>query len=541
MREFGELLRTHRIGAGLTQQQLADFAMVSVRAIRDLECGRTRSPRAETVRLLADGLRLDEDSRAELQLAGGRSSSRAAVAPPAPAGPGGLIVGREAEAAALAAMLMEGRGGAGAGAGAAELADGPGRGVGAVGAGQAGVADGLGRTGGGVGTGQAGGAEGQGRVGGDVGPGRTGGVVGAADGRGSGVGPRQVWDAAGPVSGRQDEDPAGSVGERARTTAEGHPRAIGAAPADGGHRLANGTGAVAAEVGHQHVSGAAAAPLNAGHQAVWNTSAPSAVADGEARGRTGTLTTPFEPSRLITITGVSGVGKTRLALEVAGDLHFRHGWSVLWHPSHATPAVDDEQDTVLVTDHRPDPRLLEAHPRLRVVVTALAPTGLPGEHVFPLGALDDDAAVRLLLTHVHRVRPAFKPEPANQAALAGLVHALDGLPSALEFAAGWFMVYSPQHLLERLRSHPLDPTSAHLRDSLRRSLSTMDDEARALLVRMAEGEEAGHGRALQELRVRGLVRRAGERYEVLSLVRAAVLEPVSGPHLHGSVALTWPV
>ncbi|WP_434446219.1 helix-turn-helix domain-containing protein [Lentzea sp. E54] len=425
MREFGELLRTHRIGAGLTQQQLADFAMVSVRAIRDLECGRTRSPRAETVRLLADGLRLDEGSRADLRQAGGRTGGRPALAPPAPSGPAGVIVGRAAEAAALTGLLLE----------------------------------------------------------------------------------------------RTDR-------------------------------------------------------------------------------------------RLVTVTGVSGAGKTRLALEVAGELHFRHGWSVLWHPA-PSPSIDDDQDTVLVTDRRPDPGLLERHPRLRIVVTALAPAGLPGEHLFPLGALADDAAVRLLLTHVHRVRPAFRAEPANQAALVGLVHELDGLPSALEFAAGWFMVYSPQHLLERLRSNPLDPTSAHLRDSLRRSLSTLDEDGRALLVRMAGGDDGGRGlrarmaggddgrraplarmaegndagcglrtrmaeggdggrglrvrvagrgdggraplvrlaegddggqdRLLRELSVRGLVRRAGPRHEVLNLVRAAVLEPVPGPHLAGGVALTWPV
>ncbi|GLY54154.1 helix-turn-helix domain-containing protein [Lentzea sp. NBRC 102530] len=429
MREFGELLRTHRIGAGLTQQQLADFAMVSVRAIRDLECGRTRSPRAETVRLLADGLRLDEGSRADLQQAGGRAAGRTAVAPPAPAGSSGVIVGREAETAALMALLTEGRPGVGA----------PG------GLDVSGGADGLR----------------------DV----RGGAGGARGGAG---GPQDVGS--GGAGGRQD---VGSGGAR-------------------------GTGA-------RDVAG---------------------VVFGA----------PFDVARrLITITGVSGVGKTRLALEVAGELHFRHGWSVLWHPAQANPSVDDEQNTVLVTDQRPDPRLLEAHPRLRIVVTALEPTGLPGEHLFPLGALGDDAAVKLLLTHVHRVRPAFRPEPANQAALTGLVHELDGLPSALEFAAGWFMVYSPQHLLERLRSNPLDPTSAHLRDSLRRSLSTLDEDGRALLARLAEGEDGGHGGPMRELCLRGLVRRAGPRYEVLNLVRAAVREPVSGPHLSAGVALSWPV
>ncbi|HEX7309337.1 helix-turn-helix domain-containing protein [Lentzea sp.] len=354
MREFGELLRTHRIHAGLTQQQLADFAMVSVRAIRDLECGRTRTPRAETVRLLADGLRLDDSSRADLAQAGGRPPVKTGVAPPAPTA---SIVGREAETAALVSLL---------------------------------------------------------------------------------------------------------AGDRDR-------------------------------FGH----------------------------DGP---------------RLVTITGVSGVGKTRLALEAAGELHFRHGWSVLWHLA-SLPSIDDEQDTVLVTDRCPDPCLLAVHPRLRILVTALAPAGLPGEHVFPLAALSDEAAVRLLLTHVHRVRPGFRPEPANQAALTGLVRELDGLPSALEFAAGWFMVYSPQHLLERLRSNPMDPTSAHLRDALRRSLSTLDEGERREL---AEVIEHGSREDPRELSVRGLVRNAGGRYEVLNLVRAAALEPVPGPHFVGGVALTWP-
>jgi transcriptional regulator with XRE-family HTH domain len=350
MREFGELLRRHRIRVGLTQQQLADFAMVSVRAIRDLECGRTRSPRAETVRLLADGLRLDDDSRANLQEAGGRPAGPVSVPPPAPAA---AIVGRENETAALVDLFADGR-------------------------------------------------------------------------------------------------------------------------------------------------------------------------------------------RLVTVTGVSGVGKTRLALEVAGELHFRLGWSVAWLPSSRTPAVDDDQDTVLVTDHSPDTRLLEAHPRLRIIVTSLAPTGSPGEHVFPLAPLDDEAAVRLLVTHVRRVRPGFRQEAANQAALMGLVRELDGLPSALEFAAGWFMVYSPQHLLERLRTNPLDPTSAHLRDSLRLSLSTLDDDEREALVRMADRGYVDNEHVARALSVRGLIRRAGPRYEVLNLVRAAVLEPVSGPHLTGGVALTWP-
>jgi transcriptional regulator with XRE-family HTH domain len=56
-RTFPELLRSHRVRAGLTQQALADLSTVSLRAIRDLEAGRARG-RMRTIQLLADSLRL---------------------------------------------------------------------------------------------------------------------------------------------------------------------------------------------------------------------------------------------------------------------------------------------------------------------------------------------------------------------------------------------------------------------------------------------------------------------------------------------------
>ncbi|MFB7587045.1 helix-turn-helix domain-containing protein [Streptomyces sp. NPDC056169] len=61
--QFGGLLRDHRRRSGMTQQQMADLATLSVRAIRDLESGRARRPRQETVRLLADVLRLTGAAR----------------------------------------------------------------------------------------------------------------------------------------------------------------------------------------------------------------------------------------------------------------------------------------------------------------------------------------------------------------------------------------------------------------------------------------------------------------------------------------------
>jgi len=60
---FGTLLRGHRVAAGLTQEALADQAGLSLRAINDLERGARRAPHTDTVRLLADALRLSEQDR----------------------------------------------------------------------------------------------------------------------------------------------------------------------------------------------------------------------------------------------------------------------------------------------------------------------------------------------------------------------------------------------------------------------------------------------------------------------------------------------
>jgi transcriptional regulator with XRE-family HTH domain len=68
-RQFGTLLRRHRTRARLTQQELADFSTLSVRAIRDLELGNVRRPRQDTVRLLAEVLRLDGHAREGFDLA----------------------------------------------------------------------------------------------------------------------------------------------------------------------------------------------------------------------------------------------------------------------------------------------------------------------------------------------------------------------------------------------------------------------------------------------------------------------------------------
>ncbi|MEV0072721.1 helix-turn-helix transcriptional regulator [Amycolatopsis sp. NPDC050768] len=105
---FPEALRRLRKRAGMTQQELADFATLSVRAIRNLEQDRVRRPRAETVKLLADALRLPAEDRRLLEtLARGGD----VVAEPPPYPPLRLAEPRprDGEIHFLARLLVEAR------------------------------------------------------------------------------------------------------------------------------------------------------------------------------------------------------------------------------------------------------------------------------------------------------------------------------------------------------------------------------------------------------------------------------------------------
>ncbi len=72
MASFGELLKTQRNNAGMTQEELADAAKVSARAISDLERGINMTPRKDTAKLLADALDLTGSDRSEFEAAARR-------------------------------------------------------------------------------------------------------------------------------------------------------------------------------------------------------------------------------------------------------------------------------------------------------------------------------------------------------------------------------------------------------------------------------------------------------------------------------------
>ena len=112
MTSFGELLRQRRLATGLTQEALAERAGISAKAVSDLERDPDRTPRLDTVGLLADALGLDPAGRAGL-LAAARPQSQdgaeralASRAPiPRPLTP---LIGRAGLAAAVVRLLRRG-------------------------------------------------------------------------------------------------------------------------------------------------------------------------------------------------------------------------------------------------------------------------------------------------------------------------------------------------------------------------------------------------------------------------------------------------
>ena len=207
-------------------------------------------------------------------------------------------------------------------------------------------------------------------------------------------------------------------------------------------------------------------------------------------------------SRLVTLTGMGGVGKTRLALQVARELQrtMPDGvWLVqlaeLFDPAMIPQAVatvlgihdrssefgQDRltdylrgRDLLLVLDnceHLIDAcaaqadALLRACPRLRILATSREPLRIAGEAIRPIGpfavphsasalaTLQDYEAVRFFVDRARQVVPGFNLDGENRSAVVEVCRHLEGIPLALELAATRLRAMSPAELLERLRDH----------------------------------------------------------------------------------------
>ncbi|UFQ99980.1 helix-turn-helix transcriptional regulator [Streptomyces sp. Go40/10] len=107
--DFGQRLRHLRVRCGLSREALSHVAGVSVRALADMERGRTRGPQRRTVQALAEALGLDSDEAAGLEKSAALGRPRPRTAP-GPAGGGPLALPRDiqdftARGPALARLL----------------------------------------------------------------------------------------------------------------------------------------------------------------------------------------------------------------------------------------------------------------------------------------------------------------------------------------------------------------------------------------------------------------------------------------------------
>jgi predicted ATPase/transcriptional regulator with XRE-family HTH domain len=204
--------------------------------------------------------------------------------------------------------------------------------------------------------------------------------------------------------------------------------------------------------------------------------------------------------RLLTLTGAPGIGKTRLALQVAADLREDAPDGVFLvelapiveptlvlaailrtmevpetsgqtplaaltahlRPRHLLLVLDNFEQVIVASTQIAE--LLRACAELKVLVTSRIPLQVRGEHrlaVLPLELADPTAlppvedlvrypSIALFLQRAREAKPTFVLTPAEAPAVAAICHRLDGLPLAIELAAAWTRLLSPSALLLRL-------------------------------------------------------------------------------------------
>ena len=222
-------------------------------------------------------------------------------------------------------------------------------------------------------------------------------------------------------------------------------------------------------------------------------------------------------TRLLTLIGPGGTGKTRLGLQAVANAADGYPDGVFWvalAPLRDPELVLDAAARALdvrgsLTEHISDKsllllfdnfehvieaatvlgELLAACPRLQLVVTSRELLRLPGEQSYPVPPLEPKDGAELFLARARAARPDFTDSPA----VPRLCAHLDNLPLALELAAARVRVLSPVQLLERLSKRldlleagrGVDPRQRTLRATIEWSYELLDKTEQQLFARLA--------------------------------------------------------
>lgn len=165
-------------------------------------------------------------------------------------------------------------------------------------------------------------------------------------------------------------------------------------------------------------------------------------------------------ARVVTLTGSGGCGKTRLAVEVAGDVASRFSDGACWvdlqlHARHLLVVLDNCEHLVEACAELVG-KLSSACPQLHVLATSRVPLVVEGEARFEVAGLpvpDPDAesastvaaadAARLFEVRARQVAADFRIGDDNASAVAEICRRLDGIPLAIELAAARVRVLAP--------------------------------------------------------------------------------------------------
>ena len=287
--------------------------------------------------------------------------------------------------------------------------------------------------------------------------------------------------------------------------------------------------------------------------------------------------------RVITLTGPGGIGKTRLALELARreSGRFADGpcfvpLGAIDEPERVLPEIaraleipeDDGvaeflagRELLLVADNLE--QVVDAAPELsellaasagsKLVATSRAPLRVAGEHELPVPPLAGEPARELFVARARAVDPRLSFTAEDVECVDRICERLDGLPLAIELAAARSKVLSPPAILDRLERQ-LDLLTAGPRDAPARqrtlraaigwSYDLLEEDARTLFAELGvfvggwtlEAAEAVTGPdaldGIAALVDQSLVTRDGDRFAMYESIRAFALEQLGAAGGH---------